>query len=103
MLSHTESLSLEQAFRAKNEKPEFGKRRTQFFLSPGRPKTKSTPLGGQQAKGAARGLILSPGRPKTKSTPLGGQQAKGAARGLILSPGRPKTKSTPLGGQQAKG
>ena len=53
MLSHAENQSLEQALRAKNGKPEFGKRRTQVFLPPGRPKTKSPPLGGQQAKGAA--------------------------------------------------
>ncbi|VFR41877.1 hypothetical protein BER2_1490 [plant metagenome] len=51
---------------------------------------------------ASAGLFLSPGRPKTKSGPLGGQQAEGVAWGSFLSPGRPKTKSGQCEGMPAR-
>src|SRR5690606_26851196 len=55
-----------------------------FFLPPGRPKAKSTPLGGSKPKAQRGGFFFAAGPPQGKKRPLGGQQAEGAAWGLFL-------------------
>ncbi|VFR63422.1 hypothetical protein ISE1_1311 [plant metagenome] len=51
---------------------------------------------------ASAGLFLSPGRPKTKSGPLGGQQAEGAAWGSFCRRAAPRQKAAPSGGSKPK-
>ena len=75
-------------------RPRTGRRA--FFVA-GPPQDKTHPLGGQQAEGAAWGLVLPLGRPKTKSPPSGGSKPKAQRGGLFCRRAAPRQNAPPWG------